>query len=499
MRRFWRGADGLWLVRLVAVSVLVFALGVLPTSAAQYETGPSAVGVVQTNASLSEHLTVLPDRWFAHDAPANGLPVITVNDAVGYQKINGFGAAMTDSSAWLIERMLPAAERSAVMSALFGTNGIRLNFVRVPIGASDFTVGGKPYSYDDLPPGQTDPQLKDFSIAHDKAYILPALTQALAADHRIEFLASPWSPPAWMKGNDALDDLDGNGTLNAGAYWPWAEYIVKFIQAYAAAGVPIEAMTPANEPGNPSDYPGLNITTSSLAIWINQDLEPALARAQAHLKLYGEDYGWGTSLLAEEAISGPARQALSGLAWHCYFGSPDVMASLHQQAPQYDEIVDECSPGISAIPTSEVVISSLRDWASTVALWNLALDPDGGPVQQPNTGCYGCYGLVTINEKPAPPVFTRAFYQLGQASRFVDPGAQRVASNNFVTYTYVKPRVNFIAAGLDDVAFVNPDGTRVLIAYNNASQPITFAVAWHDLSFTYTLPAGAMVTFDWRD
>jgi glucosylceramidase len=174
-----------------------------------------------------------------------------------------------------------------------------------------------------------------------------------------------------------------------------------------------------------------------------------------------------------------------------------VMDALHARVPALDEIVDECSPGISAIPVSEVVISSLRDWASTVALWNLALDPAGGPVQAPNSGCPRCSGLATIN--PLTGTFTRnlAWYQLGQASEFVDVGAQRVASNTFVSYHYLKPGVNFITTSLDDVAFVNPDGVRVLMAYNNSQSKISFAVSWHGASFEYSLPPRATVTFRW--
>jgi glucosylceramidase len=144
-----------------------------------------------------------------------------------------------------------------------------------------------------------------------------------------------------------------------------------------------------------------------------------------------------------------------------------------------------------------VVISSLRDWASTVALWNLALDQDGGPVQGQDTGCAGCSGLVTINDSTHTATANLALYQLGQASEFVEAGADRVASTHFVSYSYTKPGVNFVSAGLDDVAFVNPDGTRVLIAYNNSSRAIPFAVSWHGEYFTDTLPAKGMATFRW--
>ena len=481
-----------------SAGLATLALSVIVPSAPaadSYVADPYAVSVVQTSADLTQHLAALPAMHFDHTAPAQGEPVININESVGYQKVSGFGGAMTDSSAWLIEHQLTAANRNTVMGELFGASGIHLNFVRVPIGASDYTVSG-PYSYDDVAPGETDPNLTHFSIAHDQAYIVPALVQARTLNNQLQFLASPWSSPAWMKNNDAFNDLHERGTLRGRAYGPWAAYIVKFLQAYQGAGVPISSLTPLNEPGAATSYPGMNMSSASLTAWIMKFLVPALAKAHLHTRLYASDYGWGTTSLAQAAVA-RAGKLLKGLAWHCYFGSPDVMASLHSQAPTLDEIVDECSPGISALPTPEVVIASLRDWASTVALWNIALNFGGGPVQQPNTGCPGCYGLVKINAKTGAMALTSAYYQLGQASSFIQPGAQRVSTNNFVTYTYTKPHINFVSPGLDDVAFVNPDGSRVLLVYNNATATAPFAVDWHGVYFSYSLPAGATATFSW--
>src|SRR5207237_3871545 len=107
----------------------------------------------------------------------------------------GVGAAMTDSSAWLIYDELDPATRGRLMDALFGPAGIHLNFVRVPIAGSDFTATGLPYSYDDVAPGQADPTLAHFSIAHDLAYVVPALAQMLSVNRHVQILAEPWSPP----------------------------------------------------------------------------------------------------------------------------------------------------------------------------------------------------------------------------------------------------------------------------------------------------------------
>jgi len=304
-----------------------------------------------------------------------------------------------------------------------------------------------------------------------------------------------------MKGNHALGNQGDLGTLLGSAYRPWSEYFVKFIQAYARAGVPIRALTVQNEPGTPTLYPGLNFSAASEAIWIVQDLEPALAAARLHPEIYAGDVGWGpnSNPFISTSVFGPAASALTGISWHCYFGAPGVMSEFRQADPTLDQIVDECSPGgTSPTPTSEILISSLRDWASTVALWNIALDPTGGPVQVPNHGCPACVGLATIAEHGGAVSLTRSYYQLGQVSSFVMPGAQRIASTHFVSYVYPHSGVNVVTPGLDDVAVRNPDGSIVLVAYDNSAVAVRFAISWRGRALQYALAPGAMATFVWN-
>ncbi len=272
--------------------------------------------------------------------PINGVKVINVDDAIHYQHMAAFGAAMTDSSAWLLWDQLSPAARAVLMSQLFGPEGIHLNFIRVPIGASDYTVGGTPYSYDDLPAGQSDPTLANFSIAHDEPYIIPSLLQALRVNPSTQILASPWSPPAWMKANDAFNNIDLSGALLPAYYEPFAEYLVKFIEAYRAQGIPISAITPENEPNAPSSYPGMYLTPAQEAQLVAQKLAPSLAAAGLHPKIYGLD---DTELpQAQALVASQARGALAGIAWHCYQGLGQ-MSALHQTDPAAGEILDECS------------------------------------------------------------------------------------------------------------------------------------------------------------
>ncbi len=251
------------------------------------------VHVTLTTSNLSEALTAMPKVAFG-TVSTGGVPVITVNDSVRYQQVNGFGAAMTDSSAWLLYTKLSPAARSVVIDNLFGAQGIHLNFLRVPMGASDFTTTGVPYTYDDMPGGESDPTLANFSIAHDLAYIIPTLKQALAVNSQTQILANPWSPPAWMKANDALDNLSGAGTILAADYSKLAQYFVKFILAYAAQGVSVQDITPQNEPWVPARYPGAEMQPNDETGFISQDLAPALQAAGLSTRIYGWDLNWTT-------------------------------------------------------------------------------------------------------------------------------------------------------------------------------------------------------------
>ncbi len=453
------------------------------------------VRVVLTTASLTDRLTPKPDLHFKRSGPPQG-PDIHVDERIRFQRMTGFGAGMTDSSAWLIYDELTPGARATLMNELFGPHGIHLNFMRVPIGASDFTVTGVPYSYDDMPSGQSDPLLRHFSIRHDGAYVIPALRQMLARNHDVDLLASLWSAPPWMKANHAFDNLFGAGSLLPGDYGALARYFVKFIRAYRHAGVPIDAVTAQNEPLSETAYPGMELPASQEAGFIGLHLRPALNAAGLGTKIYGID-GGGDLPYAHDLLSTAARSALDGIAWHCYGGMGSASV-LHRQYPFLDQIVSECSPGIIPYSAAEAAISATRNWASVVALWNLALDPASGPVQAPSSGCQGCTGVVTVSERTHQAYLGANYYQLGQVSKYVQPGAVRIASDRFAVDFRTPTGAYGVTEGLDDVAFLNPDGTKVLVADDTSRATIRFTVAWHGLAFRYALKPGATVSFIWK-
>lgn len=494
----------------LAVTVLAPLLALAPAAAAR----GIAASVTQTNANLSQALTTLPPLRFKLGSPPRRVRVITIHDTQRFQTMQGFGAAMTDTSAWLIWDKLTPRRRSSLMRKLFapGPSGIGISYVRVPIGASDFTQGRTPYSYDDLPSGQSDPTLANFSIAHDTAYILPVLRAMRSIDPRVTTLASEWSPPPWMKANGSFGNPGPpSGSLLPVDYPVLAQYFVRFLSAYAAAGVPIQAITPQNEPEQLTNSAGMDFTESQEARFIGSDLIPALNAAHLRPAILGYDFEWSCRnsptavpcdprYPAELAADPHVGAELAGIAWHCYAGNVDAMSSLHARAPRLAEVLSECtSGGYTPGPPAQLEIAAARNWAKAVVLWNLALDPRGGPVQPPNFGCPGCTGLVKVDERTRQYRPGRDYYQLGQASRYVRPGAVRIGSNTFVTdrNTYLKTRGGYTSPGLDDVAFLDPNGTRVLLAYNSSRSPIRFAVRWRGSYFTYSLAPQAMATFRW--
>ena len=158
---------------------------------------------------------------------------------------------MTDSSAWLIYDELDPPTRTALMNDLFGTGGIDSSFTVVPMGGSDFTRTGQPYTYDDVSAGQSDPRLTQFSIAHDASYILPALREMLTVNPQMTLMATPWTAPPWMKANDSFDDQKGAGTLDPSAFQPFADYFVKFLQDIPRRGYPARRSLPRTNPTPP--------------------------------------------------------------------------------------------------------------------------------------------------------------------------------------------------------------------------------------------------------
>ena len=448
---------------------------------AQAASGPSVSTWLTTTDGLNLLASQSPQTFGSTLTPGDA--IIDVNDQQHFQQMTGFGGAMTDSSAYLIGQLLTSTERNALMQNLFGSSGsnsINMSFVRIPMGSSDFSAtplaNPAPYSYDDQPAGQTDPNLTSFSINHDLASIIPTLKQALQTNPSLTFMANPWSPPAWMKTNGSmLGSVNGQtGTLITTDYQPMAQYFVKFLQDYQAQGIPIYAITPQNEPLYiPSGYPGMSFTSDQETAFINNNLGPALANAHLSTKILAYDFNRDNTTYPEAVLS-QAGSYVSGVAWHCYSQDPGAMTTVHNAFPGKDQYETECSPGIISQSVIDETLDDVQNWAKTVELWNIALDPNNEP--RINGGCGNCTGMVQINQSTHAITYTTSYYQLGQVSKFVVPGAYHIASTT-------------ADSNLNNASFINPDGSKVLVVHNTSSASETFNVRWDGHAIFRLYPA----------
>jgi glucosylceramidase len=419
---------------------------------------------------------------------ATAATVIEVDPSQRFQEMVGFGAAITDASAWLMQNRMNEQQRNALLNELFGkAPGLGFSFTRLTIGASDFSR--QHYSFDDMPKGQTDPALAHFSIEPNRADVLPITKAALAINPRLRVMASPWSAPGWMKSTDSLIQ----GTLKPEAFAPFAAYLSRYVGAYEKEGVPIYALTLQNEPHfEPKDYPGMRVDPAKRAAFIGGHLGPLLAKEHPQTRILDWDHNWDEPGSPADVLKDPvANKYVNGIAWHCYGGDVRVQAALHDRWPDKDTYFTECSGGKWAPVWSDnlqhfartLVIGTTRGWAKGVLLWNLALDEHDGPHLG---GCNDCRGVVTIDSRDGKVTRNEEYYALAHASRFVRQGARRVAS----TSGYDQ---------LDTVAFRNADdGSVALLVVNSAKEPRSFAVRQGKQSFSYTLPAASVATFTWK-
>jgi glucosylceramidase len=460
-----------------------------PSPAASTLTPALPEGTVQVWLTLpdqSKKLQREPDLQFTGGGAAGGA-VIPVDDSVLYQQMEGFGAAMTDSSAWLILNVLDEASRMRLMRNLFTRegDGIGLSYLRVPMGASDFAR--RDYTYDDLEKGQTDPELRRFNIEVDKTAVIPALKLAVELNPELGLMGSPWSAPAWMKRGERVE----GGPLLEEYYGAFAGYHVKFVQAYAEQGLKIEAITPQNEPMYSTDgYPTMFISAAGQAKLVRDHLGPAFRAAGLDTQIIIFDHNWDIVQYPLEVLSDAEAAAyVDGVAFHCYGGDVSAQSQVHDAYPDKSIWFTECSGGGWADNWADnlnwnvrtLIIGNFRNWGNSVLLWNLALDENDGPQ---NGGCSNCRGVVTINQQTREVTYNEEYTILGHVSKFVDRGAYRIDSG---------------APGSDlpaNVAFVNPDHSLVLIAQSD--QERSFTVSWAGKSFAYTLPARSVVTFKWQ-
>jgi glucosylceramidase len=445
---------------------------------------------------------------------------ITVDRTQRFQKIDGFGLAMTDSSAYLIDQIPnDRGRRDALMRKLFDADdGIGISWVRTIIGASDFTPVKPPwYSYRPTPADRFDVgRARTGSPKGDYSHIIPRLRQAeFLSKGRITFFADPHSAPPWMKLNNMMSNLEPesciigycrNAAISDDLRGAYVDYFVDFIKAYAAKGVPIDAVGVQNEPNSRADYPSGDFAPADQADFVNR-LKIGLAAQDRPLtqEVWAESTHPGDA--PEIMVNAPNPAAIDGITYHCYgLSGPslrqalDSVVALHEAYPGTGIHETECTQDRNEFwpKTIDILIDHTRHWASSVAAWNVALDPRGGPH---STRCSvvrdgQCYDTNTGSIMTAPVVIsgpagaatarlTREYYELGHFTKFVRPGAVRVGSAEL--------------GSVKNVAFENVDGSKVLVVHNGRRTSASFAVnVGGNRHFDVVdLPRDAIATFIW--
>lgn len=465
-----------------------------PVASAAYVINLPGSGI-QVSVVLSTHdqknlMAAQPTVSFATNVAAAGTNTVVVDGTQQYQTVEGFGAAFTDSAAYLLEQVAQPAALTSAMNDLFTRNGggIGLSFMRNPMGASD--IARSVYSFDDQPAGSTDPTLSGFSIAHDQTDILPLILAAKQLNPQMKIMASPWSPPGWMKNTGTMM----GGTLLPADYTAFASYFVKYLQAYQAAGVPIDYISLQNEPlYNTTEYPSMTMDAGTQLTVLRDYVLPALTSAGLSTKVLVYDHNWDTPSYPDTVLSDPtilASSQVAGTAWHGYAGTPGAQQLVQNAFPAKGAWMTEHSGGtwVSDQLTSDFleITQVMRNASKAYVKWSLALDQTLGPNLTQDAGlggCNTCTSIVTVNSTTGAITKDVEFYTLGMYSKYVLPGAVRIYSSN--------------TPAIATVAFQNPDGSTALVAFNNSTSSQAFQVQWGTQAFSYTLPALAAATFTW--
>ena len=413
-------------------------------------------------------------------ASGSGGNAIELNPNVKYQEILGFGAAFTDAACYTFHRLDESA-RAELFHDLFHPSEMGLNVCRTCIGSSDYST--EVFSYDE---GEPDTQMTRFSIAHDQAHVLPILREARKANPDLFLFSSPWSPPGWMKAGGSML----GGSMRQRYFGPYAEYFLKFLQGYAAEGVPVQAVTVQNEVDTDQDG------RMSACSWpqeyeigfVKNHLGPLLEKNGVHTKIWVLDHNYNLWGRAISELDDPAlRKYCDSVAFHGYVGTAEMMTKVHEAHPNAQLHWTEGGPDYTAPDYAtdwanwgRTFSQATRNWCKSITGWNLALDEKG----RPNVGPFSCGGMITIDSQTRAITRSGQYWAFAHFSRKVRRGARR-----------------FESAGtphdIDHVAFENPDGGCVLVL-SNSGKETTVQLMQANKMAEVSLPADSLTTLFWN-
>lgn len=431
-----------------------------------------------TTADKQKLLT--PDSLAITSAPSDSLPLISIDTSSVFQSIDGFGYALTGGSAYLINQKLSAEQRNDLLEELFTDKGIRINYLRVSIGSSD--LDAYPFTYNDIPKGKTDKELKNFSLKEDRKNLIPVLKEILKLNPDIKIMGSPWSAPAWMKDNNSLKA----GSLKQEYYQTFANYFVKYINGYATEGITIDAITLQNEPENPKNNPSMIMTAEEQAAFVKNNLGPTFEKNGIKTKIIVFDHNGDHPGYPITVLNDPeAKKFIDGSAFHLYLGEITALSQVYDAHPDKNLYFTEqwTSPegtfgGDLVWHVKNLIIGATRNWSRNVLEWNLAADPEFNP-HTDEGGCTMCLGALTIDS--ASVTRNVSYYIVGHASKFVPDGSTRIGSS--------------MPDNLPNVAFLTPDGKKVVIVLNESDSSQSFVLQVNQQHAIAQLRSKAVATY----
>lgn len=428
---------------------------------------------------------------------------IVVDTTTTYQTMDGFGAAITYSTAYNLLKMSQTDRTKFLKETFSNTEGYGFSYVRISIGCSDFS--SKEYTCCDKK------GIENFALYSDETnYVIPILKEILAINPNIKIIGSPWTCPKWMKVSDINTktsyDSWTNGHLNPDYYQDYATYFVDWINAFKSNGINIYAVTPQNEPLNTgncastympweeeaafvkvlaSTFKSNNVNTKIYVFDHNYDYDGVSDQYEYPIKVYN---ALGTSFEGSEYVVGSA--------YHNYGGSNTELTNVHNQNTSKGLIFDEASIGtwnngrtlsVRLIPDMEdIALGTVNRYCTAVVVWNLMLDTNMGP--NLDGGCQTCYGAVDINASDYKTISKNShYYIIAHLSSVVKPGAKRIGIAN----------TSYTTTGLSCSAFKNPDGTKAVVLCNNNSLSNDVVISDGTNHFSCTLPAYGIVSCKW--
>ena len=419
---------------------------------------------------------------FVFSTDANNNSIIEIDSTKTFQTVDGFGYSLTGGSAFLINKM-DEASKNSLLNEFFGAgeSSIGVSYIRISIGASDLDAAV--FSYDDLAAGQTDLSLSNFSLSKDTVDLIPVLKKILAINPNLKIMGSPWSAPVWMKDNGSSI----GGSLKPEYYSVYAQYFVKYIQAMAAKGINLHAITVQNEPQHGGNNPSMVMSALQQGEFVKNHLGPAFRNAGITTKIVVWDHNCNNPNYPITIMDDPAAKAfVDGSAFHLYEGEIGAMSGVHAAHPDKNLYFTEQWTGANGSFDGDlkwhmknVIIGSMHNWSKVALEWNLASDPN----YQPHTpgGCSECKGAVTISGSVASK--NVSYYIVAHASKFVTPGSVRIESSTGST--------------VSNVVFIRPDGKKVMLVVNENGAAVNVNLKYKGKWAVVSIPGNAVATYIW--